>query len=208
MDELTNFGEYLTLFAGLFAMLNIAKNIPLFLNFTAEFSRSNASKTAISASVTTLISLTAFTVFGDSILLYFNITISHVQISGGIILLINALTMVGAIRFQEARNSEVTGNPIAIGVSPLGIPLIAGPGAITTVMVYAQIHPSYLHIIVVCITILITSILLFITLQIAVFLGNFIGPTAAILINRIMGLIVAAIAVNFLVSGIKTAFQL
>lgn len=208
MEELTNWGEYITLFAGMFAMLNIPKNTTIFLDLTADFTRREATVTAITAALTTLAVLELFTLFGGSILAFFQITIDHVQIAGGAILLIHALSMVGVISTGSLGEARAAANPIAIGLSPLGVPLIAGPGAISTVLVYAQDHASPLHIAVVSITMLAVSVALFASLRIAVAAGNFIGPTATILINRIMGLIVAAIAVNFLVTGIKAEFGL
>ncbi|MCP4306825.1 MAG: MarC family protein [bacterium] len=89
------------------------------------------------------------------------------------------------------------------------MPLIAGPGAISTVLIYGQLHPPHLihpthfHTMIVSAVVVTTCAVLLVSLRIAIMTGKFIGPTAVVLINRIMGLIVAAIAVNFLFSGIR-----
>ncbi|MCP4306826.1 MAG: hypothetical protein GY788_18510 [bacterium] len=118
MEELTSWGEYITLFAGLFAMINLPKNVPIFVNLTSDHTPREQNRAAIAATLTALVVLESFVLFGDNILLLFRITINHIEIAGGVILLVYALAMVGVIATPESGDDRATGSPIAVGMTP------------------------------------------------------------------------------------------
>jgi multiple antibiotic resistance protein len=152
--------------------------------------------------------LSVFALVGDFVLSLFGISIANVRIAGGLVLLFFSLKMMGILDSEEPPHEESAGNPIAVGVSPIGMPLLAGPGAISTVIIYAQIHETPGHSVVVQLTILAVCCLLFISLQIAAVIGHRLNETATTVISRTTGLIVASVAMALVTTGIKQDFGL
>jgi multiple antibiotic resistance protein len=206
MNELADWQEYVRLFGGLIAMLNIAGNVPVFLTLTGHLDRSEKRKCALAATMTALCILSVSALFGDVVLDFFGISISNVRIAGGLILIGFGLRMVGVFGPEKPQQDAGAGSAISIGVSPLGMPLLAGPGAISTAIIYAQLHETYLHGVVVLLIVFAACALLYATFQFAILAGSRVNPTAAILINRTMGLIVVSIAVALVSDGIRAEF--
>lgn len=207
-SELTNWQEYAHLFIGLFAMLNVFGNLPNFLGATARFSPKEKRKCVMVATLTTFLVLAIFSLIGDFVLTLFGISIANVRIAGGLVLLFFSLKMMGILHSPEPEHEPATSNPIAVGVSPIGMPLLAGPGAISTVIIYAQIHETAGHSVVVLLIIFGVCALIFASLQIAAVLGHRLNETTVTVISRTTGLIVAAVAIALVTSGIKQDFGL
>jgi multiple antibiotic resistance protein len=207
-SDLANWQEYAHLFVGLYAMLNVAGNLSTFLGTTARFTVREKRKCALVATVTVFLVLSVFALVGDFVLSLFGISIANVRIAGGLVLLFFSLKMMGILHSEEPPHEESAGNPIAVGVSPIGMPLLAGPGAISTVIIYAQIHETPGHSVVVQLTILAVCCLLFISLQIAAVIGHRLNETATTVISRTTGLIVASVAMALVTTGIKQDFGL
>jgi multiple antibiotic resistance protein len=207
-EGLLNWQEYAHLFVGLYAMLNVSGNLSNFLGATARFDAGQKRKCALVATLTVFLVLSIFALVGDVVLSLFGISIANVRIAGGLVLLFFSLKMMGILHSEEPPHEEGAGNPIAVGVSPIGMPLLAGPGAISTVIIYAQIHETPGHSVVVQLTILAVCCLLFISLQIAAVIGHRLNETATTVISRTTGLIVASVAMALVTTGIKQDFGL
>ena len=111
---------------------------------------------------------------------------------------------------SEPSRDEVNERPeqgIAIGIVPLGIPLLAGPGSISAVIVYGTTHSSVGHLMLVTMVILAVSLTVYVALRLATYIGGILGPIGMQVFSRVMGLILGAIAIEFIVSGIKGAFM-
>lgn len=94
------------------------------------------------------------------------------------------------------------------GVSPLGIPLLAGPGSISTSIVYADVHPGFTHSVAIVGAIALVCVMTYVAFRIVLVFGDFISDTVATLMNRVSGLIVVAIAMHLLATGIKLQYGL
>lgn len=206
--ELTNWQEYAHLFVGLYAMLNVTGNLSNFLGATARFSPKEKRKCVVVATLTVFLVLSVFSLVGDFVLTLFGISIANVRIAGGLVLLFFSLKMMGILHTPEPEHEPAISNPVAVGVSPIGMPLLAGPGAISTVIIYAQIHETTGHTAVVLLTILGVCGLLFTSLQIAAVIGHRMNETTITVISRTTGLIVASVAMALVTSGIKQDFGL
>ena len=136
--DLREWNEYVRLLVGLLALINPLTVLPIFLGLVQG--RAEAEKRHIStvASVTVLVTLLIFTYFGGALLDLFAITIDSFRIAGGILLLLTALEMMRARAGAQTQGQDTEVNITSIGIVPLGIPLLAGPGAIVATMVFVQ----------------------------------------------------------------------
>ena len=206
-------GEALTFlincFVALFAIVNPVGNAPLFLSFTGNCTPSERKQTAFRAALTCLIVLFVFVFLGKGILYLFRVTIPAFQIAGGALIFIIGLTMLHAFRLwvkstpseeQEAVEKE------EVGVIPLGIPILAGPGAITTAMVFAFEYAGPEGKIMVCIAVILTSLISYFVFAGSNWLMKIMGNTGINILTRLMGLLLTVKAVQFALAGLTAAF--
>jgi multiple antibiotic resistance protein len=197
-----------TAFASIFAIMNPVGNIPVFVaiteGYTPELKRKVINKVCVVAGGILVI----FALFGNYIFDLYGITIPAFKIAGGILLFSIAFTMTkGQLtksKMTDEEEQEATEKE-EVGVVPLGIPLFAGPGAITTVMIYVSYAldspDATFDFISIFIGIFATVIISFILLRYADPLFNRMGKSGTMAFTRIMGLLLAAMAVEFILSG-------
>ena len=198
-------------FAAIFAIVNPIGNIPLFTAVTEGYSPELKRKIIIKTCLTTFGVLTGFGVFGQYVFLVYGITIPAFKIAGGILLFSVAFSMMQGQRSRAKMSEEDNLDAMSkedIGVVPLGIPLFAGPGAITTVMIYisyATQASDVFDILAVFVSIIATTLLSYVLLTYSQRIFNRLGRSGALAFSRIMGLLLAAVAVSFVMSGIFEA---
>jgi len=204
--ELSNWSEYSKLLIGLFAITTPLSTLPVYLGLTAKCSSARKKSVAMVAVVTFAITLIIFTYFGQAILNIFGISLAAFRIAGGILLLLTALDMLrsndGAQSVEDATESKSA----MIGIVPIAIPLLSGPGAISTIIIYANAHDSIEHSILVSLVIATVALLVYLIFRVAMAMGPLLGDTATTVMNRVMGLIVASIAIEFILHGIADHF--
>lgn len=204
--ELREWNEYVRLLVGLLALINPLTVLPIFLGLVQG--RSNLEKRHISsvAAVTVLITLLIFTYFGGALLALFAITIDSFRIAGGVLLLLTALEMMRAKAAARVGGEDTEVNITSIGIVPLGIPLLAGPGAIVTTIVDATALPGLAHKLAVSLVVVLVAIVVYIALRLSAKAGTYMSPTAMTIFNRVMGLIIASIAIEFMLNGLAARF--
>ncbi len=201
--------EYIKFFVGLFSIVNAIGATPVFINLTKNLDRAKSLRSAKIAALTLFVVLIITLILGETVLNFFGISIASFRVGGGILLLLMAIAMMHAKMSsvkhtpEEADDKE---DSETVAVVPIGLPLLAGPGAISTVIVYADRYPSLLHYCILGGTILIVSILTWLILRGSFYLSDLMGKTGINIITRIMGLIIAAIAVEFIANGLKQLF--
>lgn len=127
--------------------------------------------------------------------------------AGGLLLLIMGIEMMrSSPPAEDEAVADTSSSVLSIGLVPLAIPILAGPGAISTVIIVASDHESASHRILVAGAVALTSVITYAALRLAVAGDRFFTPTAAVIFARVMGLIVAAIAVEFVLDGIAGHF--
>lgn len=202
MERLLEFG--LLAFASLFTLVNPLGVIPVFTTMTAEMSPADAKSVAYKAVMVAFSTMILFAFGGKFIFDFFNISINGLRIVGGMLFFMAGYDMLQArlIRTKsEGQSIKEFGRDIAI--TPLGIPLICGPGAITASIVLMNDAVLISHKIFLFIAmILVMSVTLFFLLG-ARRVMNFLGENGNKVLMRIMGLIVMVIAVEFMFSGLK-----
>jgi len=179
--------------------------LPTFLVIAADASQEERRRLAIKASITCFIVLTSFALMGSLIFRFFGITLPAFEIAGGIILILMGLEMLQGRRSGTHETPGETEEGIAkedAGIIPLGIPMLAGPGAISTVMVLMGPSPGWWRTVTIFTAITITSLASFLILSAAERVRKFLGETGIRILMRLMGLLLTAIAVQFIVNGL------
>ena len=204
------YNEYLQIAVGVFALLSPFSAIPIFLSLTSNQSALQRKKTAMTASIATAITMIVAVWLGEIILTMFGISIPSFRVAGGILLLLMSINMINAEvprqknTPEELEEAKELNKDIAI--VPMAIPLLAGPGSISTVILYSnqandKMHLAFMSLIIVCVVFMI-----YMALRTAVPLSKTLGTTGINIISRIMGLILAAISIEFITSGLLKLF--
>ena len=191
-------------------LINPVGIIPTYLNIIENFDKKDQKEITFKASIVAFILLVLFAIMGTFIFNFFNLTIYAFKIVGGILFFRIGLNMV------ESRMSRTKSTPQEekeamhkddITYTPLAIPLIAGPGAITSVMILSEnvitVSEKILFISAIAICVIITYIILVASKK----MSKMIGTTGIRIIQRVMGIILMAIAVQLIFSGLNLAFQ-
>jgi multiple antibiotic resistance protein len=190
--------------SSIFFIVDPLATIPSFLVMTAEDSDEKRRRMARQAAWTCFLVLTSFSLAGTLIFKIFGITLPAFKIAGGLILFLVAIDMIQARRSgtQEVTEERLEGAAKEeVGVTPLGIPMLAGPGAISTVMVLAGQSRSWWQAIPIFAAITVTAIASYLILAGANRVRRFLGETGIRILMRLMGLVLTAIAVQFVLNG-------
>ncbi|MFZ1291329.1 MAG: NAAT family transporter [Melioribacteraceae bacterium] len=190
-------------FTSLFTMMNPLGVIPVYISLTSHLDPKVAKKVAYKAVLTAFIILVLFAIAGKFIFDFFAITIHSLRIVGGIIFFIAGYDMLQArLNRTKSREDEHFEDAKDIAISPLGIPLITGLGAITvSIFLFNDAVEVSQKVILFSVIILLMTIML-ISLLTGRKLMEFLGETGNKVLMRIMGLIVMVIAVEFMFSGL------
>jgi multiple antibiotic resistance protein len=202
--------ELLLIFTSILFIVDPFAVIPTFLAMTVRDSPAQRRVLARRGAWTCAITLTAFALGGSIIFKIFGITIGAFKIAGGVLIGLNALDMVQARRSQQRETAVETAEGIEkddIGIMPLGVPMLAGPGAISTVMVLALGAKSTAATAAVYVSIVLTALITFLVLSAATLVERRLGQTGMRILTRLMGLVLSAIAVQFIIDGIKLSFE-
>ena len=188
----------------LFTLINPIGIAPLLMVMTERFSKNEKVKIAKKGSATALITLLIFAILGSLIFSFFGITLEAFQIMGGILFFRNGLRMldakVGRSRTTPAEQEESQESD-DIAISPIGIPLIAGPGAITATMLLSSQTPQIYSYLTLGLSIMIVLTFVYVILRNGDVLMRVLGTSIMRIIQRLMGLILLVIAVQFVING-------
>ena len=202
--------ELVLIFTSILFIVDPFAVIPTFLAMTVRDSPAQRRVLARRGAWTCAVTLMAFALGGSLIFKIFGITIGAFKIAGGVLIGLNALDMVQARRSQQRETPIETAEGIQkddIGIMPLGVPMLAGPGAISTVMVLALGAKSTAATITVYVSIVLTALITYLVLSAASMVERRLGQTGMRILTRLMGLVLAAIAVQFIIDGIKLSFR-
>ena len=194
----------------LFAIVDPVGVIPIFLLATHGYTLAQSQAAARIAALTVLGVLTLFTFAGEPLLMFFGIRLAAFSVAGGLLLLLLALSMVQAhvSPQRQTRDEAVEAEERdAVGVVPLGIPLLAGPGAITHVIVAASAaRGEVLHQVALLIPVALVALSVWLAFRAAPVISRRLGKTGIHVVTRLMGLIIAAISVEMIATGLGKLF--
>ena len=200
--------EYLRYLVTLTAVLDPFLAIPIFVGVTAARDEAGTRRLANVVTVTVFLVLAGAALGGEAILRLMGASLPAFRVGGGLVLLLMALAMlnakVGEMRQTRAEAAELESREVS-GVVPLAVPLLAGPGAISTTIIAAQTG-SVAHLLALLVCIALVSALLWGMLRIAHAVGERMGTTGLNVATRLLGLILAAIAIETMADGLKELF--
>ena len=200
--------EYVRFVITLVAVLDPFLAIPMFLAVTGQQSPAGRRRAAGLVAATVLAVLIGAAVTGDALLELMGASLPSFRVGGGIVLLMMALAMLNAqtgnIR-QTSQEADELEQRTTVGIVPLAIPILAGPGAISTVILFAQ-QGGWAHRAVILGCILAVCGLLWVMLRVATRLGRALGVSGLNVANRLLGLLLTGIAVETMAAGLKQLF--
>jgi multiple antibiotic resistance protein len=200
--------DYLRYLVTLTAVLDPFLAIPIFVGVTAGRDDAARRHLATIVTVTVFLVLAGAAIFGESLLRVLGASLAAFQVGGGLVLLLMALAMlnakVGEMRQTRAEADELEAGEVS-GVVPLAVPLLAGPGAISTTIIAAQTD-GLVHLLGLLVCIAIASAALWWLLRVAHAVGERISTTGLNIATRLLGLILAAIAIETMADGLKALF--
>ena len=207
--ETGSFNEYLKFFIALLGIVNPVGILPIFINMTASQDAATRNRNGTLAALSMGIILLLVLVSGEAILRFFSISVDSFRVGGGILILLMAISMLNAkvSNVKQTREEELdSAERDSVAVVPLGTPLLAGPGAISTVILYAQRHPLPAHTLSLAAAILILAVLTALLFRLAPTINGLLGRTGINIVTRLMGLIMAAMGVEFIANGLRHLF--
>ncbi len=197
----------ITAFVTLFVIIDPIGLAPMFIAITQGMSQKKRRGIALRAVVVGGAVLFLFSVFGESVLSFVGISMPAFRIAGGVLLFLTALEMLFNRRTKRREDQSEDDGADDPSVFPLAIPLIAGPGAITSVILITENHPGWLGIGEVTMVVAAVLVLVYVMFSIGTLLEQLLGKIGINVITRILGMLLAALAVQFVLEGIA-AFEL
>jgi len=200
-----NIGLYaIAAFTGFIAINNPFGNIPIFLGLTKHADRSTKRNISKKATFTAFVIVAGFIILGKYIFDIFGLTIPAFKITGGILVFFVGFEMIRAQQSSIDNQSEVNFNE-GISVSPLAIPILAGPGTIVTAMNFTT-SAGYMELVILLVMFAVVMWLNHLAFISSEYLVRYIGENKIVVIEKIMGLIIAIIGANMVIEGIHIAF--
>ncbi|MCL2735357.1 MAG: MarC family protein [Propionibacteriaceae bacterium] len=189
---------FLSTFVTLFVILDPPGLLPVFLGLTRPMTSRQRNQASLRASLVALGVIAVFAVFGKLILKYLQISVAALQVSGGLLLLLVALQLLMGEHDQVDEDGP---RPVNVAIVPLGTPLLAGPGAIVAMMVAVQ-GAHGLDYMVVAAALIAAMVSVYVFLRFASGIHRVLKDAGTILLTRIAGVLLAAIAVQMMADGV------
>ena len=198
---------YVKIFVAMIVIVNPLGIMPVFVAMTASQTDGQRKTIARLAAVTVAAALLISALLGERVLEVFGISLASFKVGGAVLIMLNAVAMMQAMPARDKQTPEEAleaegKDGTSIAVVPLGIPLLAGPGAMSTIIIYASEKKAVWHLLAVCATALGVALVTWIALRVATRIGARMGTTTVNVATRIMGLLLAALAVEIFAGGI------
>lgn len=205
----TSITEYTRFLVALAAIIDPLAAIPFFLRMTESHTLEERRQTARTAGIVVAVVLVVAALTGDTLLRMMGTSLPAFRVGGGIVMLLMAISMLGAQETPLRQTREevaASGDKTAIAVVPLGIPLLAGPGAISAVVIQMDRGSGPVHSLLVLASIGLVALSCTVVFRHAERVGRAIGPIGLNVIVRLFGLILSAIAIETIAAGLKLLF--
>jgi multiple antibiotic resistance protein len=213
-SELTFF---ISAFTAIFSIVNPVSGVMAFVSITSHLKKEDKIYVAKRSALIGCIIAIIFAVSGNPIMEFFSITVDSLRVAGGILLFLVAIDMLFARTTRESITSEELSEAVHrenISIFPMAMPMLTGPGAITTIILYVTkgseeyaIDPNTVGLIVIA-AILLTFIITFFIFRFSDRFSRFVGMSGMMIMTRLMGLFLGAIAVGFIADGIWNIYQM
>ncbi|AWM13073.1 MarC family NAAT transporter [Flavobacterium sp. NRK F10] len=203
--------QFIYIFAALFSVLNPLGAIPIFVGLTQDDSKQERSRISLWAAINVAIILLISYFAGEYVLKFFGISIDSLRIAGGILIVTSGFSLLNG-NFSKKRgvNKKVANdakNRNDIALSPLAIPMLAGPGSISLLIALYQEHDTIASKLICCAAVLLVALVIFLILRSANYLSRILGASGIVAISRIIGFIVIAIGIEYIISAIINIYK-
>ncbi|WP_396182457.1 MarC family NAAT transporter [Flavobacterium sp.] len=202
---------FIYIFAALFSVLNPLGAVPIFVGLTQDYTKVERSRVSLLTSLNVFIILIISFFIGEYVLKFFGISIDALRIAGGLIIVSSGFSLLTG-NFSKTRgvNKKVesdaqTRNQIAL--TPLAIPMLAGPGSISLLIAFYQDYTKISEKIIAVVSILAVAVVIYFILKSAHYLSRILGASGIVAISRIIGFIVIAIGVQYISSSVVNIFK-
>mgnify|MGYP001360165826 FL=1 len=205
-----NFEFFILCFSSLFTLINPIGIVPIFLSITQDYNKKERDIIAAKSIFFSFLVLLVFALIGDFIFSFYNITIHGFRIAGGILLLKISFDMI------ESKRSRTRTTPSEeleaeekneIAYTPLSIPLIAGPGSIASMMILSSEAQNTVDKLTLLSTLVVVLIITFVIFKLSKILSKNFGKLGLRILQRIMGLILMVISIEFILKGVKNSIE-
>ena len=199
---------WLTAFVSVLFLVDPPGTVPLFLALTSRFSPEKRKRTALVACVTASLILCGFAAVGSYLFKYLSLTLPAFQIAGGLVLFVVALDMIRAGKTTDEGDPDEFAESKAadeVAITPIAIPYLAGPAAMSTVSVLMAKASNSLEAATVYAAILLTGVVSYLTLRLGEPIQRRLGTVGIHVLGRVLGLVLAGIAVQFVLDGLAAA---
>lgn len=201
---------YFKFFISLFALVNPIGNIPIFSSITSGLTSAERNAVNIKTSIAIAVVLLVSLFLGQLILNFFGISINSFRIAGGILVIMISISMVQGKISEESQNKEEKNRLANIqnfAIVPLAIPIMAGPGSISSVIVFGAKHNSWIDLIGLSLSIIVFGLCCYLLFKSSSTLLKILGKTGSNVITRIMGLLLLALGVEMITGGVLGVFE-
>ncbi|MGV9004874.1 MarC family NAAT transporter [Flavobacterium sp.] len=202
---------FIILFGALFSVLNPIGTVPIFVSLTQDFTKKERSNLSIRTAINVFIILIISFFIGQYVLSFFGITISALRIAGGIIIASSGFSLLNG-NFTKNRGinkkvEEDISTRNAIALTPLAMPMLAGPGSISLLIAFYQEHNSTQEILFASLSILVVSIVIFFILRSADYIARILGASGIVAVSRIIGFLTISIGIQYIISAILSIIR-
>lgn len=197
------FTEYSKFFIAMIAIVDPFAILPIYVRLIIGLSASDKSRLARRVAGATTIALIISLYLGEDILRFFGISLASFRIAGGLLLLVMGLQLIYENTSTERTTEPAPGSIDSQVVVPIAIPLLAGPGAFSTVIVYSFRSNTWEHYALMTLSLLVIGSIIWVSLHMGTKIMERLGHTAMAVINKVLGLIIVSIAVEFIAGGIS-----
>jgi len=204
MNELATFA--ITVSTGFFAIMNPISNMPIFLTLTEGADKETKQRINLKAVIIAFIIVTVFVLLGNYIFDLFGITIPAFKITGGILIFFVGFEMLQSKK-SNIKHLNTVNIDENIAISPLAIPILAGPGTIVTATNFVANTTSYINIALIILVFGLMCLLNYIAFSLSDIIAKKIGDNVISVIGKLMGLIIAIIGTNMIIQGLKLSFD-
>lgn len=207
-----NWNLYLNFFIAILALINPLSRLPIWKELTGDLGGQSRKKTAFYITSSALAVLLVFLLTGKPILNFFSIDLDVFKLAGGILLLIGGISMVEG-EMTSLKNREEEGNTTVVAkkrfskvIVPMAVPMISGPGSITTVIIFGNQAKGVVDYAILAGMLILNIVIIYLFLAFSSMAEKRVNDNVFTVMTRILGIIVAAIGVQFMVEGIGEIF--
>jgi len=204
---------FILIFSALFSIMNPFGTVPVFVGLTIENNKAERNKTALRTSLNVLIILVISFFIGKYLLLFFGISLNSLKIAGGLIIASSGFALLtGEFNkhkgMKKTKVKEDIESRSQISLTPLAMPMIAGPGTMSLLITYNQEFDELNDVLIILGAIVLSSISIYLILKSSFYIVKVLGASGINALSRIIGFIVIAIGVEFIISAVESVFNI